>query len=148
MAKRIQPGDVFEVNLPNGKGYVLYVSKHPEYGHAISVCPRVFSEQPPLIDALFQDSYITFYPLPIGMKDGIVTVVARLAVPPMPTTFRRHGAMTGSHIDTWLIDYPDGRTTMTRSLREDQRKLPIASIWSHVALVQRIQEGWRPEMVY
>jgi len=32
------------------------------------------------------------------------------------------------------------------TLSEEERRLPIAAIWNHEFLVQRVSEGWRPEM--
>jgi len=148
MANRLRPGDVLEINVPSGKGYVMFIGKHPKYAHAISISPHVYAERPPLSDTLFEDSYVHFYPAQRAVSHKLATIVGHLNPQPMPSIWRRNGAMTGNHTETWLIDYPDGRTTMTKALREEQRKIPIAGICNHEYLVEMIVRGWRPEMEY
>jgi hypothetical protein len=48
-------------------------------------------------------------------------------------------------VETWIIE--DGASELvTKKLSETERELPIAVIWNRELLVQRVSEGWRPEM--
>jgi hypothetical protein len=45
---------------------------------------------------------------------------------------------------TWIVI--DGNAELLRDkLNAEERRLPIAVIWNHELLVQRLAEGWRPE---
>jgi hypothetical protein len=144
MAKRLRPGDVLEVRLPDGRGYVLYVGTHPEYGDAIVVAPAVVSHRPSVSQRLFDEGYVTFYPARAAVAQGLLTAVGSLTAPPLPTVLRRPGVRSGRTVETWVIEDESGET-VKRSLGDKERRIPIAAIWNHELLTQRIAEGWRPE---
>lgn len=51
--------------------------------------------------------------------------------------------MSGRRIITWIIE--DGsREVVKANLSEEELRLPIAAIWNHEFLIQRIAEGWNP----
>jgi hypothetical protein len=84
MAKRLRPGDVLEVRLPEGLGYLLCVGTHPEYGDAITVSPAVVSQRPSVTVDLFEEGYVTFYPARAALSQGLVMVVGRLPARALP----------------------------------------------------------------
>ncbi len=125
--------------------YIHYVGRDKEYGDAIIACPRVFTEPPPDLSQVFDDGYFIFYPVTAAVAQGLAHVVGHLPSPGMPARFRRAGARVGRHISTWIIQ--DGPLDTVKSeLSEEERRLPLAAIFSHQFLVNRIAEGWRPEM--
>jgi hypothetical protein len=144
MAKRARPGDVLEVQLQNGNGYLQYLGAHPEYGDAIAVCPAILPRRPVVTTSLFDESYVTFYPARTAVAQGLVAVLGNLPAFPVPIVLRRPGARLGRKVETWVIE---GRTgeTVKQVLDVAERRIPIAAIWNHNLLVQRIGEGWRPE---
>ena len=145
MAKRtLRPGDVLEVRLANGLGCLLYVGAHAEYGDAIKVSPVVARERPSVSLGLFERGYITFYPARAALAQGLVKTVGSLPAPSLPNVLRRAGARSRCNVETWIIEDESGET-VTRTLTRTQRQIPIAAIWNHEFLVQRIAEGWRPE---
>ncbi len=156
MARRLRSGDVLEVEFPKvpspqlafpdgGFGYLTYVGKSQEYGDAVRVRPGVLYERPPITEDLFNDGYITFYPANHALKHNLVTVVGQLAPVPMPTVFRRPGGIArGGTVLNWFIDDEHG-TTSTKVLTDAQRKIPIAGMLNHEALLFDISTGWRPE---
>lgn len=146
MAKLVQVGEVLEVQLQRGLGYAQYLGTHELDGDAVAVVPRVFPERPAIEPALLYDSYVTFYPVHLALRQKLVQVVGHLPAAPIPKVFRRQGAMSGREVLTWLID--DGpTTTVKRELSEEELRIPIAGIWNHEYLLNRIAEGWRPEHV-
>ncbi len=40
---------------------------------------------------------------------------------------------------------PDGTEQLKRKLSLKDRELPIAAVWNHEYLIDRINEGWKPE---
>jgi hypothetical protein len=144
MTKRLLPGDVLEVPLAQGLGYLLYVGRHAEYGDAITVSPAVVNQRPSVTVGLFDEGYVTFYPARAALAQGLVTVVGRLPAPALPTVLRRAGVRTGRRVETWIIEDESGET-MKRTLDGKERLIPIAAIWTHEFLIHRIAEGWRPE---
>lgn len=144
MAKRLRPGDVLEVRLPEGLGYVLYLGTHPEYGDGIAVSSAVVTQRPSLTQGFFDEGYVTFYPARAALAQDLVTVVGRLPAPALPRALRRPGVRTGRTVETWIIEDESGET-VKRTLGAQERLIPIAAIWNHELLVHRIAEGWRPE---
>lgn len=144
MAKRLRPGDVLEVRLPDGLGYLLYVGAHAEYGDAVKVSPAVATQRPSVSHELFERGYVTFYPARAALAQGLVMIVGNLPAPSLPGVLRRPGARSGCSVETWIIEDQSGES-VTRTLTREERHIPIAAIWNHELLVQRIAEGWRPE---
>lgn len=146
MGKKLQPGDVFEFSVPGGFGYFHYVGPHEFYGHGIAVSPHVYPERPSISDAMFTDAYVTFYPVKAAIAHKLISIVGRVSAMAMPSVMRRAGAMYGSRVETWVIEYfEDNREIVRSQLSEDERHLPVAAIWNHECLVHRIVTGWRPE---
>jgi hypothetical protein len=151
--KRARPGDILEVATPRGLTYVQYTAKHPEYGAAIRVFPGLFFKARPQdwSPLLTHASYFTFYPVGTAVSQGAVEIVANLPLPPeggLPTRFRRAGWRTKEgKVTLWFI-CEGGQETRRTELSEEEKKLPIASIWNHEFLVHRLVEEWRPENRY
>jgi len=147
MAKRAKAGDVLELVTRDGRIYVHYLGKHVEYGEGIAVCPTKHTERARVGPELFRTGYVTFYPVSAALARGFAEVIGHLPSPGLPQRFRRAGVRSSSSgkVETWVIEDTSGEV-VKRALSEAERKLPIAAIWNHEFLVQRVGEGWRPEM--
>jgi hypothetical protein len=145
MAKRVKPGDVLELNAPDGWIYVHYLGRHPVYGDAMTVCPTVNSTRAKADQDLFRDGYVTFYPVAAAVRQGLAAIIGHLPSPGLPRRFRRAGVRSGRTIETWIIE-GEGFRVVRKRLSDTERRLPIAAIWNHEFLVQRVSKGWRPEM--
>lgn len=145
MTKRAKPGDVLEVTAADGVIYTHYLGKHPEYGDAVAVCPTKHLKRVPVSPNLFHSGYVTFYPAVAAVNRGLAAVVGHLPSPGLPKRVRRPGARSGRKVETWIIE-DDSRETVKDRLSDEDRELPIAVIWNHELLVQRVSEGWRPDM--
>ncbi|HEX5751227.1 MAG TPA: ribonuclease E inhibitor RraB [Archangium sp.] len=148
--KRVRPGDVLEVRTPRGLAYVHYTGRHREYGDAIRVLPGFFASRPADFMALVDppEAYFTFYPAGAAVSQGLVEIAAEHPVPRgevFPSVYRRECASNREgRVLAWLI-CEGRRETLVRELSEVQRRLPIASIWNHEALVYYLTQEWRPE---
>ena len=145
MAKRAKPGDILQVTTPDGLIYAHYLGRHPEYGDAIAVCPTKQTAAVPVSAELFRGGYVIFYPAVMSASRGLAAVVGHLSSPGLPKRMRRPGVRSGRKVETWIIE-DDSRETVKEELSDEDRQLPIAVIWNHELLVQRVAEGWRPEM--
>jgi hypothetical protein len=141
--KRAKVGDVLELEAGNRFAYLHYIGKHPEYGDAVLVNPRLQERQTSVTANIFSDAYVAFYPVTAAVSQGLVEVVTHLPPPTLPNRLRRAGARSGRRVDTWVIE--DGsREVVKAKLTDEELRLPIAAIWNHELLVQRIAEGWIP----
>ncbi len=77
----VKPGDVLELNAPDGVIYAQYLGMHPVYGDAIAVCPVKHTNPVSVDPALFRAGYVTFYPATVAVARGLATVVAHLPSP-------------------------------------------------------------------
>lgn len=141
--KRAKPGDVLQLNTPEGSVYLQYIGRHPEYGDAVLVNPKLGTRPEVVTSKMFSDSYVAFYPAAAAVAQGLVQVIDHLAPPKVPQRLRRPGARSGRRIETWIIENGADETVKSK-LSEDELKLPIAVIWNHELLTQRVLEGWNP----
>lgn len=144
MAKNLSVGDVLEIVAPDGLVYLQYLGKHPSYGDGVAVCPEKRRSRPALSPSLLDGSYVTFYPAAAAVRQGLADVVGHLPSSGLPGQYRRPGAREGVVIKTWILEDASG-DHLRQTLSEDERRLPIASIWNHEYLLNRISAGWRPE---
>lgn len=141
--KRVKVGDVLQLKVEGRFAYLHFIGTHPEYGGAVVVNPQ-FREEPATVSSgYFSGGYVTFYPVTAAVAQGLVEVVAHLPPSSLPERLRRAGARSGRHVVTWVIETGSGEVVRTR-LSDEERRLPIAAIWNHELLVQRIAEGWNP----
>lgn len=146
MARRAKVGDVLEVVVPEGNIYLHYLGAHPEYGDGVEVCPTKFPGSAPITESLFREGFVVFYPVRAAVGQGLAKVVGQLPSSGLPNRLRRPGARRGSRIISWIIE-EDSHEEVKQQLTEEELRLPLAVIWNHEFLVQRVLEGWRPEQV-
>ena len=145
MANRLSPGDVLDLAAPDGHIYLHYLGRHAEYGDGVAVCPTKQAASTPVRSELFRFAYVAFYPASAAVAQGLAAVVAQLPATCLPKVLRRPGVRSGRKVETWIIE--DGiREVVRQELSDEERSLPIAVIWNHELLIQRVTQGWRPEM--
>lgn len=145
----LKPGDVLKIAVKDLTGYLQYVGEHIEYGGVIWVTPRAFATPPKApTDLIGDDGYYTFYPARTAIARGFAEVVgsAPLNGREVPHTLRRAGVRDdGGSVRSWIISYENGEEAVRTALSESEARLPIAAIWNHDMLTQRIADAWRPE---
>lgn len=145
----IRPGNILELEGPSGFSYIQYVGKHSEYGDVVRVVPKCHTQAIDNFVALISEpGYLAFYSARRAVSSGLAKVVARLSLPDnlaVPRSLRRAGARSRSgEILTWILEI-DGAETVTELLTDAERTLPIAAVWDHELLLQRISEHWLPQ---
>jgi len=142
--KRARVGDILELEAGGHFAYLQYIGKHPEYGDAVLVSPRLQPRQPSVTENIFSDGYVAFYPVTAAASQGLVKVVGHVSPPALPSRLRRAGVRSGPRVDTWIIEDESGEVVKAK-LSEEELKFPIAAIWNHDLLIQRVAEGWTPQ---
>ena len=142
--KRLVGGEILEVPVGDKFGYVQFIGEHREYGDAILVSPVLHKRQAHFPTGFFSSGYVTFYPAGLAVSNKLVEVVAQSSPPKLPKRFRRPGAKRDGAVDTWVIE-GGWREIVRQNLTEEERRLPIAGIWNHESLRERIANGWTPE---
>ena len=145
--RRKKVGDVYEMPIDDGWGYIHYIGVHEKFGEAILVCPGTWHQRPEIDATFFEDAFLTFYPIGAALWNKLVSKVGHILPPPMPDVMRRPGWREGRKVVTWIIMTPEGEVKR-KVLSEAERKLPVAVIWNHEYLVDRIRESWSPEKWY
>jgi hypothetical protein len=148
---KLRVGDLLEILIGEALAYVAYIGRHVEYGDAIWVIPRTFEQRPAdLADIFERTGYLTFYPAKSALSHKLVEIAGALSIkqiPEVPRHLRRAGARARTgEILAWIVE-KDGVDTLRKQLSEDEKLLPIAAIWNHEFLLERIVEGWTPKMV-
>ena len=146
MGKRLKPGDVLEIEMPDGsKAFLLYAGKHRDSGDAVMVAADTFPGRPEDFSRIFDDAYLAFYPATAAVARGFASVVGRAEPPPFPPKrLRRAGARSGTRVDTWIIESDEG-SVVKEKLTDEERRIPIEAIWNHEFLLDRVAGKWRPE---
>jgi hypothetical protein len=144
MRKRLVGGEILEVPVGDRFGYVQFLGEHREYGDAILVNPTLHDRQAHFPTGFFSKGYVTFYPAANSVSRKLVEVVAQSSPPSLPKRFRRPKAERDGAVDAWVIE-GGWRNVVKQTLTEEERKLPIADVWQHEFLRERIAKGWTPE---
>jgi hypothetical protein len=140
--KRLNSGDVLKFKVGNRFGHLQFVGTHAEYGDTVLVSPGLKDARDP--DATeFSEAYIAFYPANAAVSQGLVEQIAHWPSPALPDRLRRAGRRSGKRVETWIVESGLGEIVKTR-LSDEELRLPIAAIWNHELLVQRVAEGWNP----
>ncbi|HYO72119.1 MAG TPA: hypothetical protein VEU33_39200, partial [Archangium sp.] len=149
--KRARLGDVLEVSTPRGLAYIhyTYFTEEP-YREIIRILPGLFTTRPAEFTELVNHpkAFFAFYPARVAVSQGAVEVVAHHPVSPdraFPAVYRWAGARNRQgRVLAWRI-CEGTKETLVRDLSEEQRYLPIFSIFLHDSLVSALSNEWRPE---
>jgi hypothetical protein len=107
----------------------------------------MFTAQPVNVcEAFMGEGYHAFYPAHAAIRQGLVQLIGycveALRQPPAKVRQAINVDRDGT-VRSWLIT--DGISeTPRRDLAPEEEALPIASIWNHGLLIERIVQGWRP----
>jgi hypothetical protein len=75
--KKIQIGDIFELETAKGKGYLHYVYKDDSYGELIRILPGLYSERPSKLEGLAsgKERYMIFFPVGLATRKKSIQIV-------------------------------------------------------------------------
>lgn len=148
--RRAKIGDVIEIPTSKGLAYAQYTHQHRTHGGLIRVFDAVFETRPGDFSEVVKGPvrFSTFFPVRAAVSRGIFKVVAHEKIAPhnQPFPIFRNGVpdpKTKKVAVWWLWD--GEKSWKVGEITPEQRKLPIEEVLNDTMLVQRIEEGWRPE---
>ncbi len=143
--KRVQPGDVVEFHDKEGLVYGVCLGEHVRYGTGMLLWPQLHQHRPTSFESqtFVRDGYFIFHPADGSIQQGRASIVARVAPPPMPVTFRRDWKRVGTRIVNWVIQENDVDRVVSY-LTDEQAELPIAALWTHRYIFEMVLRNWRP----
>jgi hypothetical protein len=146
-------GDLIEINTNKGFAYALYTHRHdkpPRFGALLRVFDELHSSRPRDINDVASGlvRLTLFFPLQAAVDRGLVEVIGNVSVPESLQAFPtfRSGMVNPQtkKVESWWL-WNGEREWPVGALTPEQRMLPIRGVWNDAILVQRIEEGWRPE---
>ena len=151
VAKRVKVGDVVEIATKKGLAYALYTHRDPQWGALLRVTDGLFETTPADLNAVVKRPLLfsAFFPLQQAVNQGIVSVVGTVPVPDDLSEFPtfRSGPIdpVTKKVSSWWLW--DGREQwQVQALSSVQRTFPLREIVNDTLLIQRIENGWKPEI--
>lgn len=151
MPKRPKIGDIIEIPLDGGCGYAQFVLNHkdpPVYGPLIRVFEGKHKKRPARIVDL-PEQFLAFFPLGAAVSRGIVKIIDSAPVPErlkQIPLFKLYGGINHEtrKATSWFL-WDGKQTWRIDTLTAEQRKLPVKEVINDTLLIERIENGWRPE---
>jgi hypothetical protein len=147
MAVKIDIGDFFEFDVHGGYGHLHLTHFHPEWGHLVRIQGAIEKERPTNYEKIYNRTtrQITFYPLKLGIKDGLVRKVGNCEIPTFLKEFPQFRSnirdKKGNYSTPWTIW--DGTKSFTVKQLGEARYLPIREICTHSVIVERVEQKYR-----
>jgi hypothetical protein len=146
----IKIGDIFSIEVLNGRAYFQYASKIKPMGSLIRVIPGVLFEPPTDWCAFIgrHTNFWVFFSVADALKNGVVQKEYHCPLPEhaqeMPLFRNGNVDPETKKVDDWWL-WDGQKSWMVGALTDDQRRLPILGAWNDVMLRERIAQGWLPE---
>lgn len=141
----------FEIKTSKGKKYLQYVFANKTIGEMLRVFPQQYSEDFGDVSSIIksQDYYFVHFPLKATLKQEIVQFVDNFSIPSevkLPDQMRaRKVDKDGNFVSLQIVDYSTLQRTNIKELSSSDKKLSPWGTWNDTLLVERIEEGWKPE---
>lgn len=140
-------GDVLEVKTSKGFAYIQYTHEDPVCGEIVRVLEGTFidTQHTDQLCILVQKphAFIAIIPLAAAVRKKIFKVVARCDIPDFASQYPTFRTAKGAY-ERYVL-YNGEKKWRKDDLSSGEKAFPIRSIWNDTLLVERIEEGWRPE---
>jgi hypothetical protein len=149
MKKRVQIGDIIEIQTAEGLAYAQYTHQHPTHGGLIRVFDLLFQNRPSdfLAVANTPVRFSTFFPVAAAIRRGIFSVVGHEKIAPDNQSFPvfRNGVADPKTKKVAAWWFWDGeKEWKVGKITPEQRRMPIVEVWNDALLIERIETGWTP----
>lgn len=148
MAK-IKEGDIFEIETPEGRGYLHYIHKDSTIGELVRVLPGLYAERPSDVSSLaaLKERYMIFFPLSAAYKRKIVERIGSYPADnfSMPKYMRDDHNVRGEFLGWHIIDTSTWHRQLVTALTPEQKKLSPWGVWNDTLLVKNLINDWSLE---
>lgn len=151
--KRAKIGDIVEIKTAKGLAYALYSHRHsapPKFGDLTRVFAGIHPSWPVPITSVTDDDilFTTFFPLGAAVNRDIVEIVGHMDVPdalkPFPVFRNGTPHPETKRVGVWWL-WDGSKQWRVDALTREQALYPILGVWNDTLLIERIEQGWRPE---
>ncbi len=146
--KKIELGDIFEIETSKGNGYLQYVKKPKDDSEVekIKVYYDLFMQKPKIVEDIISKKFFYIdFPLNAAYKKKIVTFAGNIPLPKnfaCPQYYRTEN-MFG---EGWqIINSKTWERESVEFLTEEQKKLSPWGIWNDTLLIENLELDWRLE---
>jgi hypothetical protein len=156
VARNKQPriGDIVEIKTSKGFAYALYSHEHKgpdRMGSLLRILPGIFSKRPENFLGLVEqkEQFAVFFPLRAAIKQRIVQIVGHEELPAWAVAFPlfrngEGGQDEDEEVDDWWL-WDGKKEWSVGQLTSEMRFYPELQIVNDTALVEMIEDGYRPE---
>lgn len=147
--KKLQIGDVFELETPKGLAYLQYTHDTKSDGALVRVLRGTYPTRPPIAPIVKErEQFFAFVPIAASVRQSLIRAVAHYPVPEHARKFPlfKSCAFAGlGRPQRWDLWDGERVTDVPGRLTHEQRALPIREVVTPSLLADRIAEGWAPE---
>ncbi len=149
---KVEYGDVFQVTLTNGYGFVQCVKEAPKTEcEIIRVIKGVYGEKDiNNIDEIVGNKELCFlqFPVKYAIKQNFLRPMGKFSLPSdsvAPRFFRTEHIIGTEFIGWHIVDSETLQRRLVKKLSSEEQKLSEWDIISIPDLVEKIETGWIPE---
>jgi hypothetical protein len=146
--RKIQLGDIFEINTPNGNAYLHYI--YDEAGiQLIRVLHGLYSERPAnlALVAESRERYMIFFPLAAASKRKIVEPVGYYPTNNFtkPKYMRTQHNIRGEFLGWHIVNTNTLYRELVKELTPEHKKLSDWTMWNDTLLIENLVNDWSLE---
>jgi len=151
MSKRAKIGDVVQILTSKGVAYAQFTHKNRRFGALLSVFEGFYNTPPRDYSTVVQGEpqFQAFFPLQSALNEGLLSIVANVPVADCNRKFPRFRTRVTTpdgQFGPWWIWDGDREEMLERELTEAESKYSLRGIISAPLLVERIEQGYKPEI--
>ena len=149
---KVEYGEVFQVSLTNGYGFVQCVKEAAKTEcEIIRVLPGIYGEKDiHIIEKIVETKELFFLQLPVkyAIKKKLLRPMGKFPVPidsKAPRFFRTEHIIGTDFVCWHIVDSETLQIRSVKNLSPEEKKLSEWDIISIPDLVEKIETGWTPE---
>jgi hypothetical protein len=150
---KVEYGDVFQVSLTNGYGFIQCVKEAPKTEcEIIRVLSGVYGEKDiNNIDKIVGNKELFFLQLPVkyAIKQNFLKPMGKFPVPSgsvAPRFFRTEHIIGTEFVGWHIVDSETLQRRLVKKLSSEEKSLSQWDIISIPDVVEKIETGWTPEI--
>lgn len=144
--KKIQLGDIFEIETSKGLAYLQYVWQDKLTGEMIKVWGQFYASRLTDFQEMVSDKerFIISFPVAAGMRKGIIKRVGNLPIVGFvkPSFMRTKHSIRGEFLGWHIVDTETLQRSLVVSLNSSQIQLSPWGIWNDTLLIEKLESGW------